>query len=412
MKTLAMLVLCLILLMPASVLAGPAVSDDSPGNREVREGSRRSKYRFKEYKNNQPAAVSAPVAVPRPVAPTEVRRGSASDVYELYLSETNPEKKSQYFKDYTQLVRSGALKKSNPGSQTIPVTNRIAKPDPPVVQRALSPVKTPNVSVHGALPAAMNWAAPIPASGYLQDTPPVAPPEVKRKKKKGLAKLFRSLEDNLEKALGTTITSTMELMYGLNKDPLLNQRLQRVSGMISRVHDRNIGIRFKLLNMDVVNAFAVPGGTIYLTPKMLDFVNSDSELAFVVGHEVGHIVARHSMKQFEKGLAIDYLIRKTKMDNKEAMQIVNAFLALQYSRKHEFEADRYGFQYISAAGYNPYAAVTFMSKMKNAYEQKKSPKLMTYFSTHPSLHDRVGRNMDMYNAVSAQNSVWRAVNGR
>ena len=192
----------------------------------------------------------------------------AKEIYELYRKEKNPTRRKKLYELYKRL-------KSRAEKQGKTITKKEKK------KKTKKKIKRKIITGFGK---------PIPTSGYLIDLPPTPPKQVKRKKKKGLKKFFCKLERSSEKAIGRTVVMSMEATYGLNKDPELNRRLNRVGNYLKRVYDRDISIRFKIINMGIVNAFAVPGGTIYVTPEILRFVNSDSELAFVLGHEIGHIV--------------------------------------------------------------------------------------------------------------------------
>ena len=137
---------------------------------------------------------------------------------------------------------------------------------------------------------------------------------------------------------------------------------------VRRLGDRLAGVAgldgqctFTLVNTDVVNAFAVPGCYIYVTRGLMGIVNSEDELASVLGHELGHIVADHGERQQKRSLlrtlgvlAVGLITgseRLTEMAGKAA-----AFFGLRYSRKQEYEADDLGIRYLKAAGYDPYAA--------------------------------------------------------
>ncbi|HPG56558.1 MAG TPA: M48 family metalloprotease [Candidatus Wallbacteria bacterium] len=251
--------------------------------------------------------------------------------------------------------------------------------------------------------------------GYIADTPSTPVPAVSGGGGGGgniFKKLFRKAEQSTEKLIGAQTTAALELLYGVDKDPAMNARLNRVAERIAAVSDRrDIGYSFKILKMNEVNAFAVPGGAIYVTSEMMNFISSDSELAFILGHEMGHQVGRHSIKAFEKALLIDYFIRNSKAgvikNNKQALEIANMFLSMQYSRENEFESDRYGFKYATMTGYNPYGSVAFFDKLKNKYEKDKTPAFLRLFQTHPSTHDRLIEAQNMAVSYSASNPQWK-----
>ncbi len=250
--------------------------------------------------------------------------------------------------------------------------------------------------------------------GYIADTPNTPVPAISGGDGGGnvFKKLFRKAEQSTEKLIGVQTTAALELLYGVDKDEALNARLNRVAGRIAAISDRrDLSYSFKILKMKEVNAFAVPGGAIYVTSEMMNFLSSDSELAFVLGHEMGHQVGRHSIKAFEKAMLIDYFINNSKIgavkNNKQALEIANVFLSMKYSQANEFEADRYGFKYATVTGYNPYASVSFFDKLKNKYEKEKQPAFLRLFQTHPSTHDRLIETEKMAGAYSASNPQWK-----
>ena len=118
---------------------------------------------------------------------------------------------------------------------------------------------------------------------------------------------------------------------------------------------------FTLVNSDVVNAFAVPGCYIYVTRGLMGIVNSEAELASVLAHEVGHIVAAHNRRQQRRSMwrsiavAAVGLITRSEDLTRIAGQAAQYF-TLRYSRNQEYEADDLGVRYLTAAGYDPYAA--------------------------------------------------------
>jgi predicted Zn-dependent protease len=160
---------------------------------------------------------------------------------------------------------------------------------------------------------------------------------------------------------------------------------------------------FTLVNSDVVNAFAVPGCYIYVTRGLMGIVNSEAELASVLAHEVGHIVAAHNRRQQRRSLwrslgvwavgAITGSDKLTRMAGRAA-----EYFTLRYSRKQEYEADDLGVRYLAAAGYDPYAAgdmlgalgrhEEYMARTRGRDEARAIPE---WARTHPLAGNRVGR---------------------
>jgi predicted Zn-dependent protease len=160
---------------------------------------------------------------------------------------------------------------------------------------------------------------------------------------------------------------------------------------------------FTLVNSDVVNAFAVPGCYIYVTRGLMGIVNSEAELASVLAHEVGHIVAAHNRKQQRRSLwrSIGVWAVGTITGSEDLTRIAGQaaqYFTLRYSRKQEYEADDLGVRYLAAAGYDPYAAgdmldalgrhEQYMSRTRGRDEARAIPE---WARTHPLAGNRVER---------------------
>jgi predicted Zn-dependent protease len=161
---------------------------------------------------------------------------------------------------------------------------------------------------------------------------------------------------------------------------------------------------FTLVNSDVVNAFAVPGCYIYVTRGLMGIVNSEAELASVLGHEVGHIVAAHNRRQqrrsFWRSLAVMGvgLVTRSERLTRIAGQAAEYF-TLRYSRKQEFEADDLGVRYLAAAGYDPYAASDMLAALGRHEEymtrtsgHDEARAIPEWARTHPLAGNRVERS--------------------
>ena len=116
------------------------------------------------------------------------------------------------------------------------------------------------------------------------------------------------ISKNQEISMGKDVAAQLEAKYGVVQDDDLQARVDNIGQRLVAVCDRqDLTYSFKVLNSDEVNAMAVPGGFIYVFKGLLDYMPSDDELAGVLGHEVGHIVKRHSVKQVEKQMALTLL---------------------------------------------------------------------------------------------------------
>jgi predicted Zn-dependent protease len=160
---------------------------------------------------------------------------------------------------------------------------------------------------------------------------------------------------------------------------------------------------FTLVNSDVVNAFAVPGCYIYVTRGLMGIVNSEAELASVLAHEVGHIVAAHNRKQRRRSLwrSIGVWAVGSVTGSEDLTRIAGRaaeYFTLRYSRNQEYEADDLGVRYLAAAGYDPYAAgdmldalgrhEQYMGRTRGRDEARAIPE---WARTHPLAGNRVER---------------------
>ena len=161
--------------------------------------------------------------------------------------------------------------------------------------------------------------------------------------------------------------------------------------------------RVTTLNSPVMNAFAVPGGYLYITRQLLGLMNYEAELASVLGHEAGHIAARHSSERQRAGILSQILSAGAAIvtGSGQLGQLVGQVgqgLFLQYSRKQEYEADDLGVRYITAAGYDPMASASFLASLGAATslearaagrdDERSTP---SWARTHPLSADRVRR---------------------
>ena len=201
-----------------------------------------------------------------------------------------------------------------------------------------------------------------------------------------------------EIAIGESVSKQVEKEMTVIRDPELLQRLDRVGARIAAVSDRkDLSYRFTIVEMkqeDEPNAFALPGGPIYVTKSLFKLIQSDDELAAVLGHEMGHVVAKHTVKQIQGSIGLQLLeviaagTRAADAGTMQGMDLAFASLFMEYSQGDELQADRLGLKYMRLAGYNPAAAVTFMERLRD-YTAKQPLRRFSYFRTHPFFADRI-----------------------
>lgn len=196
--------------------------------------------------------------------------------------------------------------------------------------------------------------------------------------------------------IGRQVAADLEAEVGLASDPAMTARLARIGRRVAAASDRrDLPYTFKVLRGRDVNAVALPGGFIYATVGLMQFVQSDAELGFVMAHEVGHVAARHHVTVIERELLVGLLSRVLLGDSAAAQiaGIARGLISRGFSRENEFEADRLGVIYTHKAGFNASAGLRFMERLR-AMEGRDPGQIEVLLRTHPGLRDRIQRVRD------------------
>ena len=214
---------------------------------------------------------------------------------------------------------------------------------------------------------------------------------------------FQVISESQEVAMGSQNYSPARQSQGGDYiiDPELTAYVQGIGKRLAAVSDRQLPYEFIILNDSVPNAWAMPGGKIAFNRGLLYALNSEAELAAVMGHEMVHAAARHSAKGIERGILMQgamIAVGMATQDNNYANLIVGgaqvgAQLATsKYGRDAESEADLYGMQYMKKAGYDPAAAVTLQETFVRLSAGKSSSFIDGLFTSHPPSQKRVEAN--------------------
>jgi len=169
------------------------------------------------------------------------------------------------------------------------------------------------------------------------------------------------------------------------QDEELNNYLNEIGQRIAKASHRNsLKHEFRIIDQKELNAFALPGGFVFVNKGLIDKVDED-ELAFVLGHEIGHIAARHSVKRLQSSLGISLLlgIGLQGADYQNVARGISTMynvVALGYSRKDELLADSLAVKYTSKAGYSPEAGLSLLKKL----EQEGKTRTFVFLSSHPT----------------------------
>ncbi len=200
-------------------------------------------------------------------------------------------------------------------------------------------------------------------------------------------------EVNLGNKYVEEIDSTMPVV----KDPAVQAALDRVVLPIKRVAKRqDLAWTYRVINSDQVNAFAVPGGHIYVFRGLIERTQHYDELVGVLGHETGHVDLRHSAEQMGEqtaanlGLGLTYLLlgRKPGVVEQVALGAAAGVVFAKFSRDDEREADSIAVEYLTRAGVNP-RGLTRMFEILQSLSQKQPAKVEQWFSSHPMTGERI-----------------------
>src|ERR1700683_727955 len=314
--------------------------------------------------------------------------------------------------------QSGAQPGNTPPSQ---------QPSAPSSGTPSSGTATPGTTPAGTTPSGTTQPGSAPAENQQQgavqqaDQPIEQPndPNVKAGSKQDVSAIgnrsvghglnFYSLEHEIQ--LGKQLSAEVERQAKFINDPVVTEYVNRVGQNLVRNSDAQVPFTIKVIDSDVVNAFALPGGFFYVNSGLILHADEESELAGVMAHEIAHVCARHGTKQATKSdiiqvgamvatIFIPYTWAGYAIYQGMNFAIPTTFL--KFARVDEAEAGYLGLQYMDKAGYDPNAFVSFFEKVQP--DEKKQPgTIPKIFSTHPPTPERI---------VAAQNEIAKILPAR
>jgi len=228
----------------------------------------------------------------------------------------------------------------------------------------------------------------IPITLFLFFLPLVLPPP------------SRAMTTQEERELGEKIAQEVRKIWPVVQDPSVSDYVNRVGKRILKTMETQpFDYEFFVLNSPVINAFAIPGGKVFLNSGLILLVESEDELAGVIAHEIGHVVARHIAKQSEAGLklalaTLGAMLAGILLGPQAAATVATTSTAagtavmLKYSRENEEEADYLGLKFMERAGYDPRAMVSMFKKMRRISGPAASDP-PAYLLTHPAVEQRM-----------------------
>lgn len=199
-----------------------------------------------------------------------------------------------------------------------------------------------------------------------------------------------------EIALGQSYDQQIVASSVIETDPLLNAYIQGVAGNLwNQVERKDVPYSVKIIKDNQINSFATMGGFVYVNEGLIDFVQSDDELASVIGHETGHIERRHVITTNSKAQLLDLLFGLASIFSPiiyEFGGLAEAGLMAKIERGDELQADRYGLQLMSRAGYDPESMVTMMAHLA-VLQNEHNDAVSKYLEDHPDPSARVAHLM-------------------
>jgi beta-barrel assembly-enhancing protease len=211
-----------------------------------------------------------------------------------------------------------------------------------------------------------------------------------------------SLTVDEEKKWGKQIINQMEGKIPRIRDLTLQSYIDRIGySLVAQIGATSFEYKFYMIKAGDPNAFALPGGHIFVTTGLITMAENEQELAAVIGHEISHVTSRHISQIMEKGKALSLaslaamvagiLIGRGGVASGAMVTTAMAgaeALGLKYTREMETEADQKGLQCMIRAGYDPNGMVSFFNKLQK-YSMVSAPHIPTYLSTHPATEDRI-----------------------
>ena len=218
-----------------------------------------------------------------------------------------------------------------------------------------------------------------------------------------IASFLISAERDLseEQKLGKKLSEDIEKKYEVIEDLNQNSLITKIGNKLAEASEmKEMKFHFRILKEDGPNAFSIPGGYIYVTYDLFDFVQSDDELAGILAHEIAHIVHNHALKQTRDNtkftlLTVLAVLLTREPDVGVLGKLTTITLLNQYSREYEEEADLTAIDLLIKTGYNP---VGFLTSLERLYAREMfKPELhLGIFQTHPETENRVNYVKDMF----------------
>lgn len=214
------------------------------------------------------------------------------------------------------------------------------------------------------------------------------------------------VSESQEAAMGLEADGQFHALYGDFPDPKVQSYVESVARPLAAVSERpELPWTFRVVDDPQVNAFALPGGYVYVTRGILAHMNSEAELAGVLGHEIGHVTGRHSASAQSKqmlgmvGLGVGMILSPTLREGGDALSSAFGLVFLKFGRDQESEADRLGLRYIVRKDYKPEEMLDVFRMLDGVTDAAGGERMPNWLSTHPAPPNRLS---DMTRVIAEQ----------
>jgi hypothetical protein len=319
----------------------------------------------------------------------------------------------------TAFAQDDKTKTQTPSSQPQPADQKSTATDPNQPQLAdQKPATTDHTQPADQKPAATDQSQSQPAADQDQPAPDKDKKDKKDKNNKDAKNKHSGGKDDVdaignrkvagwdwysiesEIRMGKEYATQIEASLKLVTDPTINEYVNRVGQNLVRNSDAKVPFTIKVVDSDVINAMALPGGFFYVNSGLILAADNEAELAGVMAHEIAHVAARHTTRQLTRYQFINYASLPLifvgggiGLAAREAAGIGIPMTFLKFSRGFEAEADYLGIQYMYKAGYDPNEFVNFFEKIQ-AQEKKKPGSMAKVFTDHPQTPDRITKSQE------------------
>ena len=226
------------------------------------------------------------------------------------------------------------------------------------------------------------------------------------------AREFVLMSEAQEIAMGREADGEVRRQMGLYEDDALQRYVEEIGlALASRSHRPELPWSFAIVDSPAINAFAIPGGFIYLTRGIMPFLGDEADLAGVLGHEIGHVTARHTVRAYTRasgtqlGLLVGGIFSPAARAVGGLAETGLGVLFLRYGRDAELQADRLGAEYAAISGWDPAGVRDMLSTLSRISEGSETRGVPNWLSTHPAASDRVDRVGSTLSELAARTDI-------